>query len=131
MHRNSNSPSDYENARQEQEVYVQDINEEAAQSLNNLSKVRGQPWAKKLVNILLAVLKFLLLLVFASAILALSGFIILTITRTPPESRLELLVVPAMLLASLYVCCLVFLLAPVFRIRSAIISLIKTRDDIC
>lgn len=131
MHRSAESPGVYENAREEQEVYVRDIVEEAAESLNELTKVRGQPWSKKLTNILLAVLRFLLLLAFASVIMALSVSLILMVIGEPPLSKSGLLIVPAMLLASLYACCLVFLLAPVFRIRSAIMMLLKTRDNIC
>lgn len=131
MYRSDNSPGVYENAREEVDVYVQDIVEEAAQSVKELSRVRGQPWAKKLANILLAMVKFILLLAFASVMMALSIFLFLLVIKDHTLGKLGLLIAPAILLATLYACCLVFLLAPVFRIRSAIKALFKTRDCIC
>lgn len=113
-----------------QEVYVRDIVEEATSANKLAIEVRTKPWQQNIFKIAKHLAKFFALLVFSSAILACSLYLFLFFLTVGERLRV-VLITCAMIIASCYMCCLVFLLLPIFRVKSAIMASRQPEKGMC
>lgn len=103
-----------------EEVYVRDIVEEAI-SVSEPIQIRGQSWTHRLKVWILKVCKFFTLLAFCSAVLFASMLLFREfLSEGRPDNVKALYLVAALITVSFHSCCLVFFLAPIFRMKRII-----------